>query len=113
MAMREQAALQNDIAALQHWTEGHPHLAAGVWFDNGLGESGPGRIGVGVVCDDIESATAELRGLIGHPDQLDVVPLRFTESHLRAIQDMITAERMLIRTHPTCRVTDDRRRYPR
>jgi hypothetical protein len=93
------------IDALNHWAKGHRHRAAGVWFDNGLGESGPMRIGVGVVGDGTEAVTAELRGLMAHPDRLDVVSMRFTEFHLRAIQQLITAERMHIRTHPTCRVT--------
>lgn len=103
--MREQDELREDIAALRHWAKGHRHLAAGIWFYNGLEGTGPTRIGVGVVCDDIESLTAELRGLIAHPDRLDVLPMRFTEFHLRAVQDLITAERMHIRTHPTSRVT--------
>jgi len=32
-------------------------------------------------------------------------PKRFTEAHLREIQQLITAERMDIRTHNVCRVT--------
>lgn len=108
--MREQAILRDDIEALDRWAKGHRACAAGVWFDNGVRESGPVRIGVGVVGSGgggggIDAIAAELRGLMAHPDRLDVVPMRFTEFHLRAIQQLITAERMHIRTHPTCRVT--------
>jgi hypothetical protein len=68
--MREQADLREDIAALQRWAKGNRHLAAGVWFHNGRVDSGPTRIGVGVVCDGIESLAAELRGLISNPEKL-------------------------------------------
>jgi hypothetical protein len=104
--MREQADLQSDMDVLRRWALGNRHRAAGVWFDNGddSNASRPVRIGIGVV-GDTASTARELRALIAHPRLLDVVPKRFTEFHLRAIQQLITAERMHIRTHPESTVT--------
>jgi hypothetical protein len=102
--MLEQADLRDDLARLMAWTAAHPRVAAGVWFDNGPGNAGPVRMGVGVV-GDVDSAAAELRALIAHPDRLDVVSKRVPEADLRVVQDRIAAERMRPQAHPTCMVT--------
>lgn len=102
--MLEQADLREDLETLQRWTAENPHVAAGVWFDNGPGGTGPVRLGVGVV-GDIEPAAAHLRQLLAHPDLLDVVPKSVTEFDLRALQELIADERMRSGAHPTCRVT--------
>lgn len=88
---RQQSALSADMEKLKAWALAHEDAAAGIWLDNGEARGGQVRMGVGVA-GDVAEAEAQLRGLVAHPELLDVVPKRHSEHALRALQRQVSAD---------------------
>ncbi len=85
--VRQQADLRADIHAVQHYGADVPDTWAGMWVDN---HPDPVRIIVAVTGEPDVHGQA-LRQRLRHPDQLDVLQVRFSLRELESVRDEIAA----------------------
>lgn len=90
----EHEPLQASLRRIHRWAAANPDVGAGVWLDNTQFRAGDGRvrIGVGVVENRLPDAQAALLALMDDPTRLVVVPKRWSEQRLRAVQQDIQSK---------------------
>jgi hypothetical protein len=83
-----------DAHSVRKWSQGNAGRFAGMWFENEPGHPLLSRLGVGVV-GSVEHLTAELAGLLEHPQALFVVGMTWTHEELDAFRERVTRELLL------------------